>query len=57
MIIDTIKNKWPIVDIHAHTSCENPESADLMAEAAMEIGVRRIALLGDVIAFGYHPTE
>ncbi len=52
----TARPSWPIVDMHGHTDCRDPKSRDRLAAAAAELGVRRILLLGDVIAFGYHPT-
>jgi uncharacterized protein len=42
--------------MHGHTDCRDPESRNRLAAAADELGVRRVLLLGDVIAFGYHPT-
>jgi predicted TIM-barrel fold metal-dependent hydrolase len=42
--------------MHGHTDCKDPASRDRLAAAAAEMGVRRILLLGDVIAFGFHPT-
>jgi uncharacterized protein len=50
------RSAWPIVDMHGHTDCKDPASRDRLADAAAEMGVRHILLLGDVIAFGYHPT-
>ena len=57
MALEFLEKNWPIVDMHGHASYNNPESADVMARAAAEFGIQRIALLGDVIALGYHPTE
>ncbi len=42
--------------MHGHTDCRDPRSRDRLAAAAAEMGVSRICLLGDVIAFGFHPT-
>jgi len=42
--------------MHGHTDCKDPKSRDRLAAAAAELGVRRICLLGDVIAFGFHPS-
>jgi predicted TIM-barrel fold metal-dependent hydrolase len=42
--------------MHGHTSVEDRTSAARLASAAAEMGVRRVVLLGDVLAFGYHPT-
>ena len=42
--------------MHGHTDSKDPSTRDRLAAAAAEMGVRRILLLGDVIAFGYHPT-
>lgn len=47
----------PIIDMHAHTSYDDVSTADKLVSAAAELGVSRMLLLGDVIAFGYHPTE
>ncbi len=47
---------WPIIDMHGHTDCRDPGSGERLAAAAAELGIRRILLLGDVAAFGYHPT-
>lgn len=46
----------PIFDIHAHTRCNRPESDDEIVAAGREVGVTRINLLGDVLAFGFFPT-
>lgn len=50
------RSPWPAVDMHGHTDCKDPASRDRLAAAAAEMGVRHILLLGDVVAFGYHPT-
>jgi predicted TIM-barrel fold metal-dependent hydrolase len=42
--------------MHGHTDCKDPKSRERLAAAAAELGVRHILLLGDVIAFGFHPT-
>ena len=47
---------WPVIDVHAHTSCADAKVAGRIAEAAREFGVSRVVNLGDVIGFGYHPT-
>jgi hypothetical protein len=52
----TLVPPWPIIDVHSHPSCTEPASAGRLAEAAREFGVGRMVNLGDVIAFGYHPT-
>ena len=45
-----------MVDIHCHTAVARPGSADELVEAASDAGVKRLLLLGDVLAFGFHPT-
>ncbi len=35
---------------------KDPQSADRLADAAAEMGVKKIVDLGDVLAFGWHPT-
>jgi len=47
---------WPIYDIHAHARYGRPETDDEIVAAGREMGVTRINHLGDVLAFGFHPT-
>jgi hypothetical protein len=42
--------------MHGHTSVADRASTARLAAAATEMGVRRVVLLGDVMAFGWHPT-
>ena len=46
----------PVVDFHGHTYLKDDDSIERLAKAAEAHGVDRVVLLGDVIAFGYHPT-
>lgn len=48
--------EFSIFDIHAHTRCKRPESDDEIVAAGREVGVTRINVLGDVLAFGFFPT-
>ncbi len=51
----TSRDNWPIVDMHGHADARDPSSRDRLAEAAAEVGIRRVVLLGDVMAYGWHP--
>ena len=51
-----VRSSWPVIDFHGHTYVKDPKSAERLAAAAAEMGVRRIVNLGDVMAYGWHPT-
>jgi predicted TIM-barrel fold metal-dependent hydrolase len=50
------RTDWPVIDIHCHTSHTDPSTADSLAAAARQFGVRHALLLGDVYAYGANPT-
>ena len=52
----TVSPNSPVIDVHGHTDCRDLKSIERLAEAAKDFNVGRIVNLGDVIAFGYHPT-
>jgi len=50
-------NTMPVIDMHAHTSDEYINVSERFVKIAPYYGIRRICLLGDVIKFGFYPTE
>ena len=48
--------RWPIIDIHCHTSHTDPTTTDTLAEEVRAWGICRALLLGDVYAYGANPT-
>lgn len=43
-----------IIDFHSHNTLEE---TDILLESALRNGIRKVVLLGDVLRFGYYPTE
>jgi len=50
-----------IIDIHTHPpggkTGENPEAIDKVIQVAKKFNISKMCLLGDVLRFGYNPTE
>ena len=47
-----------IIDIHTHLGInQKPKAVDKVIQLAQHFGIDRLCLLGDVLAFGYSPSE
>lgn len=44
-----------IIDFHSHNTTS--QETDALFESSLRNGIRKIVLLGDVLRFGYYPTE